>query len=241
MGQRNALIPLKDRLLRRTDRTGECWLWLGKKTADGYGQLRIGGKTYLTHRLSYEVFVGRIPDGLVIDHLCRVHECLNPEHLEPVTAAVNTLRGNSPAILTWRTGICQRGHELAVEGAIVQYRRGREVHTCRKCVNYKNRLRRQREAREREVAVLAELPPSTDPDDPAQTYLTTEEAASAAHVRTDTIRDWDRRGLITPIARGVSNYYLELDVLKVEAETRRGPRRKQLAGEAMNGLSDQLA
>lgn len=249
MGKRRADIPLRERLLRKTDRSGECWIWLGGKDANGYGQLKISGKTSYTHRLSYEAFIGPIPESLVIDHLCRIHACLNPQHLEAVTSGVNSLRGESPSVLTWRTGVCQRGHELAVDGIITQWRRGKLVHACRKCIEWRAQERdipRQREkrraaAREREVALLSELPEQTDPDDPGQTYLTTEQAAKAAHVDEARIRDWGRRGLITPIAHGATNYYLELDVLRVEAETRREPRRRQLATEAMEGLNTQVA
>jgi hypothetical protein len=64
-----------------------------------------------------------------------------------------------------------------------------------------------------------------DFDDPGQRYLTTAQAAVAAHVPEATIRDWARRGLITP-------RYSELDVLQAEAKTRRAARARQLVDEA---------
>lgn len=76
-----------------------CWVWSGcatKPGPDGYGLIRIGGKlgkTLLTHRVAYELLVGPIPEGLDLDHLCRVRRCCNPEHLEPVTRAENCRRG----------------------------------------------------------------------------------------------------------------------------------------------------
>lgn len=80
------------RILRLTDRSGECWLWLGRKNPKGYGQMTISKHQRSAHRVSYETFVGPIPEGMQIDHLCRVRHCVNPEHLEPVTQRVNLQR-----------------------------------------------------------------------------------------------------------------------------------------------------
>lgn len=77
-----------------------------------------------------------------------------------------------------------------------------------------------------------------DPDDPEQRLLTTAEAAKAAHVDEARIRDWDRRGLITPAAHADGRpVYRELDVLRAEAATRRTARERALAAEAMEGLN----
>lgn len=78
-----------------------CWLWQGWKDRDGYGQCQVANTRLKqrVHRYSYELFIGKIPDGLVIDHLCRVRHCLNPWHLEAVTVRENVLRGNTiPAL-----------------------------------------------------------------------------------------------------------------------------------------------
>lgn len=78
-----------ERVWAKIDRqTDGCWVWLGSVMPNGYG--RQGSE--LAHRLVYELLVGPIPDGLTLDHLCRCKRCVNPAHLEPVTAAENTAR-----------------------------------------------------------------------------------------------------------------------------------------------------
>ena len=70
----------------------ECVEWLGSKKANGYGELRVAGKTGYAHRRSYELFKGQIPSGTEIDHLCRNKGCVNPDHLEAVTRSENIKR-----------------------------------------------------------------------------------------------------------------------------------------------------
>lgn len=82
-----------------------CWEWQRMKDRDGYGLIKVGGQRRGAHRISFEEHVGPIPKGLQIDHLCRVRNCVNPEHLEPVTPGENTRR--SP----WNSPLqCRRGH-----------------------------------------------------------------------------------------------------------------------------------
>ena len=69
-----------------------CWEWQ-YGTQFGYGVARHNNKKMPSHRVSYELYVGEIPAGLHIDHLCRNKLCVNPEHLEAVTQLENTLRG----------------------------------------------------------------------------------------------------------------------------------------------------
>jgi hypothetical protein len=93
---------LADRLWARVDKAGPtsdlrpdlgpCWLWQGPRLPNGYGVASHKNRNRYTHRVSYELVVGPIPDGLQIDHLCMVRACCNPDHLEPVTAAENTRR-----------------------------------------------------------------------------------------------------------------------------------------------------
>jgi hypothetical protein len=91
-----------------------CWHWTKKVSADnGYGHFKASGRTWLAHRWAYEHFRGIIPEGKQIDHLCRNRACVNPEHMEVVTALVNTGRGFSPSAITKRSGVCQRGHPMS--------------------------------------------------------------------------------------------------------------------------------
>lgn len=90
------MTPAVDRFLSKVDKTDSCWLWNGRTTPSGYGNFRVGGRQVPAHRWAYENFVGPIPSGLQIDHLCRVRNCVNPAHMEPVTSAENTRRGMAP-------------------------------------------------------------------------------------------------------------------------------------------------
>lgn len=84
---------LRQRLETKFIVTPGCWLWLGTKTRTGYGQIGISrSRMDYAHRVSYRLYVGPIPDGLHIDHLCRNTSCVNPDHLEPVTQSENNRR-----------------------------------------------------------------------------------------------------------------------------------------------------
>jgi hypothetical protein len=76
--------------------TDGCWMWLGARTPQGYGRVSYEGQVWGAHRLAYTLLVNEITPGYVLDHLCRTPPCVNPAHLEPVTRAVNTRRGDSP-------------------------------------------------------------------------------------------------------------------------------------------------
>ena len=86
---------MKDRLLFHIDMQAEHWIWTGTHNQKGYGMIRTRGRnsTEMAHRAVYREFVGDIPEGYEIDHLCRVRDCVRPEHLEPVTHLVNIRRG----------------------------------------------------------------------------------------------------------------------------------------------------
>lgn len=72
----------------------DCWPWNGKvNKRTGYGHKQLGGKTLLAHRWVYSIFIGHIPEDMVIDHLCSNRSCVNPAHLEAVTQSTNCRRG----------------------------------------------------------------------------------------------------------------------------------------------------
>ena len=72
---------------------GDCWETHRKPRPTGYVYMTTGGKQYKQHRWYYEEYIGPIPEGLVIDHLCRNRACCNPFHMEPVTIGENVRRG----------------------------------------------------------------------------------------------------------------------------------------------------
>jgi hypothetical protein len=108
-----------------------CWPWRGKMHPEGYGQISVNGRPEWAHRLAYSLLVGRIPEGLQIDHLCRNRACVNPAHLEPVTARENTLRGEGAGARNARKTHCVRGHEFTPENTVVDARGHRSCLACR--------------------------------------------------------------------------------------------------------------
>jgi hypothetical protein len=120
------------RFMTKFHREGECWVWHGKKNKGGYGTLWRGtGRSALAHRASYEHFVGKIPDGKHMDHLCRRRDCVSPEHLEPVTNRENILRGAGPTAVNAQKVVCTHGHRLTPENTLVSKRGYRRCRTCR--------------------------------------------------------------------------------------------------------------
>lgn len=119
-----------------------CWEWHGGRDRNGYGRLQIDRRPRMAHRVSYELFVGPIPDGLELDHLCRVRHCINPAHLEPVTHRENVLRGDGWSGINARRTHCLHGHSLDDAYRIkTGKRRGRRC--CRQCILERSRRNRQ--------------------------------------------------------------------------------------------------
>jgi hypothetical protein len=117
-----------------------CWNWAGYRDERGYGTLGHRGKMKKAHRVSFELAYGFIPSGLVIDHLCRNHSCVNPTHLEAVTQGENARRGEVGQYNARKTH-CVSGHPYSPENTY-HYRNERACRTCRR-----DRDRRRREAK----------------------------------------------------------------------------------------------
>jgi hypothetical protein len=106
-------MPTEERFWGKVDKSPDCWLWAAGLDQHGYGRFFLTKKEHylLAHRVAYTMLVGPIPDGLQLDHLCRITRCVNPDHLEPVTARTNVLRSESWSAVNARKTHCPQGHE----------------------------------------------------------------------------------------------------------------------------------
>jgi hypothetical protein len=135
--------PIEDRFWPKVEESPDgCWLWTGQRNRAGYGSIRGPGRDaalLMAHRVAYELVVGKIRDGLTIDHLCGNQSCVNPAHLEPVTIAENIRRAAR------KRSICLHGHPL---DGWQRSRPGKpRTRYCRTCKYARNRHRRARSAR----------------------------------------------------------------------------------------------
>lgn len=133
------IYTVKERLLKLIDKNRDCWVWAGSVSQQGYGRLTISNngkkRTRAAHRVSYETFIGDIPEGLTIDHLCRNRKCINPDHLEAVTIGENVRRGNP----LWKQEMarthCPYGHEYSEDNTYrYKTRHGGICRNCKTCM-----------------------------------------------------------------------------------------------------------
>ena len=158
---------------------GECWVWVAAiNKMTGYGAFYLGGRMISSHRYSYELVIGEIPEGLELDHLCRNRSCCNPFHLEPVTHRVNALRGDAAnggkraAFLRSKTH-CPSGHPLSGPNL---YRSPSNRRVCRTCSNASLQRSRARQREEREqLKHMPEIRYVNKRDDVAHIELTVTE------------------------------------------------------------------
>ncbi len=136
-------IPFEDRYnhFAFPEPNSGCFIWTGNLSWNGYGTLKMGYKregnrrTEWAHRAAYEYFVGPIPEGLDLDHKCRMRCCVNPDHLEPVTRGENTKRGLLPGMLRAQKAAqthCKSGHPLSGDNLKMSVSGGRLCRACRK-------------------------------------------------------------------------------------------------------------
>lgn len=160
--QRRPSIPIDVRLWPKINKEGPipafrpdlgpCWIWTGARHRhSGYGYFGVAkGDIRVAHRVVYEILVGPIPDGLDLDHLCRVTSCCNPSHLEPVTGAENVRRAYAAK------GECRRGHPFS-DATHHEYKGWR---VCKACVQENNRNLVKKRTAARKAAKLATPEPA---------------------------------------------------------------------------------
>lgn len=126
---------------------GTCWIWTGGINGKGYGYTHAKNRQELAHRYSYKLLVGEPPKRpLCFDHICRVRECVRPDHLEIVTLGENVLRGVGRTAAQKRQTHCKRGHPLSGDNLRLTHQGYRR---CRACTNLKGREANARRKRKK--------------------------------------------------------------------------------------------
>jgi hypothetical protein len=106
---RRKIVPVKCPI---SSLKSDCWLLNTAPNGHGYGQITVHYKKWEAHKFIWSLLREPIPEGLTLDHLCRVPRCCNPNHLEPVTMRINILRGNGRSARNFRKTHCPNGHEF---------------------------------------------------------------------------------------------------------------------------------
>ncbi|WP_407939535.1 HNH endonuclease signature motif containing protein [Motilibacter aurantiacus] len=115
-----------------------CWEWQAGRNR-GYGRFSLNDKSVLAHRVAYILAHGSIPDGLVVDHLCRNRRCVRPDHLDACTQGENVRRGRAGENQRSKTH-CTRGHAYSGSNLVIRVRRnGSRTRDCRECMMERNR------------------------------------------------------------------------------------------------------
>lgn len=141
-------------IIDRSDENADgCWIWRLSVNRGGYAQARRWGRLVTGHRLAYETFIGPVPVGSVLDHICNVKRCVNPNHLNPTSDRDNILRGTAPPAINARKTVCHQSHPLDGVDA-----RGKRF--CRTCAS--ESLRRYRERSRDSINSRSRLRRNTD-------------------------------------------------------------------------------
>lgn len=128
------MTPLEERFWDKVEPTGFCWYWTASSDR-GYGRFNVGGKAAYAHRVAYEFLVGPIPEGAVLDHLCRNTLCVNPDHLDVTDHRENALR--SPLVTrrgprpNRRISVCRKGLHPMTDAN--RMRNGEDQTVCAPC------------------------------------------------------------------------------------------------------------
>jgi hypothetical protein len=127
-----------------------CIEWQ-RPLSQGYGRLSVDGHMRFAHRVAFVLFAP-IPDGLVLDHLCRNPPYINPDHLEPVTVAENNLRGVGCMADYARRTHCPQGHEYTPENTMITKVGARRCRVCKSAENRAYRIKQLETARAEQTA-----------------------------------------------------------------------------------------
>lgn len=131
MKSKRAMRPPAERFFEKVAEAGDCLVWTAATMANGYGIFTVyhedAGRfrNILAHRWAYQNAHGPIPDGLEIDHLCRVRNCVRIEHLQAVPHRENQRRMGQAV-----THCRKAGHELTPENT---YTNPKGMRCCREC------------------------------------------------------------------------------------------------------------
>lgn len=129
------VITPEMRFWAKVVKTATCWLWQGQLNANGYGVFHpIRAQQVYAHRFAYELLVGPIPEGKILDHVkargCNNRNCVNPAHLEPVTRVENTQRGEGIGVQNARKTHCVHGHAFTEDNTTIRPGGSRQCRTC---------------------------------------------------------------------------------------------------------------
>ena len=137
-------------------RPNDCWIYNGNINPGGYGCFYPEGTVKIfAHRYAYSREYGAVPEGLVVDHKCRVRSCVNPAHLRAVTNSENTLCGIGPTAINARKTHCNRGHSLSGKNLYVRFDGFRKCRACHIIGAEKYRANK----RAKRLAILGETQP----------------------------------------------------------------------------------
>ena len=147
------------RFWAKVEKTATCWTWTGSIGSRGYGVVYYDRdpvhERLMAHRVA-KILAGEIiPDGLQLDHLCRVRHCVNPAHTEAVTLKENIMRGFWRGAVNARKTHCQHGHPLAGQNLIVRADLKRACRKCKQILGRRTAQRRRLRARQGQAVVDA--------------------------------------------------------------------------------------